>query len=180
MGRDVLWLLSPKWTCFARTLGWEQAVEVSFDLNSFTELYDQAGLMLWHGEHQWIKAGVEVNDGVVHVGAVVTDQFSDWSLSPVPEWGGRIVTIRASYHQESVVIRARTDEHPWRTIQWRDLPILRISRQGRSYAHPNGPGLRLLLQDGYTPHQMQTCIPIHRSLIKQKSYSNIVLKIKCT
>lgn len=95
----------------------EQAVEVSFDLSSFTELYDQAGLMLWHGEHQWIKAGVEVNDGVVHVGAVVTDQFSDWSLSPVPEWGGRIVTIRASYHQESVVIRARTDEHPWRTIR---------------------------------------------------------------
>lgn len=94
-----------------------KAIEVSFDLSSFTELYDQAGLMLWHSQDQWIKAGVEVNDGVAHVGAVVTDRFSDWSLSPVPEWGGRIVTIRASYHDESVVIRARTDEHPWRTIR---------------------------------------------------------------
>jgi len=94
-----------------------EAIEVSFDLSSFTELYDQAGLMLWHGEDQWIKAGVEVNDGVAHVGAVVTDTYSDWSLSPVPEWGGRIVTIRASYSNESVVIRARTDEHPWRTIR---------------------------------------------------------------
>ncbi|MCG7376557.1 DUF1349 domain-containing protein [Paenibacillus sp. ACRSA] len=98
---------------------WEgnEAIEVSFDLSSFTELYDQAGLMLWHGSNQWIKAGVEVNDGVVHVGAVVTDGYSDWSLSPVPEWGGRIVTIRASYHNEAVVIRARTDEHAWRTIR---------------------------------------------------------------
>ncbi|MCM3172493.1 MULTISPECIES: DUF1349 domain-containing protein [unclassified Paenibacillus] len=98
---------------------WEgnEAIEVSFDLSSFTELYDQAGLMLWHGSNQWIKAGVEVNDGVAHVGAVVTDGYSDWSLSPVPEWGGRIVTIRASYHNEAVVIRARTDEHAWRTIR---------------------------------------------------------------
>ncbi len=98
---------------------WEgnEAIEVSFDLSSFTELYDQAGLMLWHGSNQWIKAGVEVNDGVVHVGAVVTNGYSDWSLSPVPEWGGRIVTIRASYHNEAVVIRARTDEHAWRTIR---------------------------------------------------------------
>lgn len=98
---------------------WEgnEAIEVSFDLNSFTELYDQAGLMLWHSSNQWIKAGVEVNDGVVHVGAVVTDTYSDWSLSPVPDWGGRIVTIRASYHNEAVVIRARTDEHAWRTIR---------------------------------------------------------------
>ncbi|MEK4073287.1 DUF1349 domain-containing protein [Paenibacillus amylolyticus] len=94
-----------------------EAIEVSFDLSSFTELYDQAGLMLWYGEDQWIKAGVEVNDGVAHVGAVVTDTYSDWSLSPVPEWGGRIVTIRASYSNEAVVIRARTDEHPWRTIR---------------------------------------------------------------
>ncbi|MGF9695880.1 DUF1349 domain-containing protein [Paenibacillus sp. MABNR03] len=98
---------------------WDEskAVEVTFDLSSFTELYDQAGLMLWHSKEQWIKAGVEVNDGVVHIGAVVTDQFSDWSLSPIPEWGGRLVTIRASYHNEAVVIRARTDEHPWRTIR---------------------------------------------------------------
>lgn len=101
-----------------------EAIEVSFDLSSFTELYDQAGLMLWYGEDQWIKAGVEVNDGVAHVGAVVTDTYSDWSLSPVPEWGGRIVTIRASYSNEAVVIRARTDEHAWRTI--------RVAR----FAHP--------------------------------------------
>lgn len=110
-----------------------EAIEVSFDLSSFTELYDQAGLMLWYGEDQWIKAGVEVNDGVAHVGAVVTNTYSDWSLSPVPEWGGRIVTIRASYDNEAVIIRARTDEHAWRTI--------RVAR----FAHPTNKHAGLFL-----------------------------------
>lgn len=94
-----------------------QAIEISFDLKSFTELYDQAGLMLWHNESHWIKAGIEINDGVPHAAVVATDQFSDWSLAPVPDWEGRIVTIRASYQNEAVIIRARTDIHGWRTIR---------------------------------------------------------------
>ncbi len=61
------------------------AIEVSFSLRGFTELYDQAGLMLWRGPRHWIKAGVELNDGVPHVGAVVTSELSDWSLAPVPD-----------------------------------------------------------------------------------------------
>lgn len=35
------------------------AVEVSFKLSSFAELYDQAGILLYHGPGQWIKTGVE-------------------------------------------------------------------------------------------------------------------------
>lgn len=67
---------------------WEdsQAIEVRFRLDSFTELYDQAGLMLWQGQEQWIKAGIELNDGIPHLAVVVTDGYSDWSLAPVPEW----------------------------------------------------------------------------------------------
>ena len=74
----------------------QSAVEVSFELRGFDGQYDQAGLMLWTSSSQWIKAGVEINDGVPSVGAVVTDEYSDWSLAPVPEWQGSTVTIRAS------------------------------------------------------------------------------------
>lgn len=94
----------------------DRAVEVRFRLSGFTRLYDQAGLLLWHADTQWIKAGVEINDGVPHVGAVVTDGYSDWSLSPVPEWADREVTIRASRVNDGVVVRARADG-PWRTIR---------------------------------------------------------------
>lgn len=64
-------------------------VEVSFRLNSFVELYDQAGLLLYHGQEQWIKAGIEMNDGTPQLAVVVTDGYSDWSLTAVPEWEGR-------------------------------------------------------------------------------------------
>ena len=103
---------------------WEDhhAVEVSFSLRGFSELYDQAGLMLWHGGTSWIKAGVELNDGVLHVGAVVTDGFSDWSLAPVPEWVDGVVTIRASRAKDAVIIRASANGAPWRTLRVARFP----------------------------------------------------------
>lgn len=95
----------------------QAAVEVSFDASSLSELYDQAGLLVRIGPDRWIKAGVELNDGLPHVGAVVTDGRSDWSLAPVPEWAGEVVTIRASRAPDSVVLRARAGRGAWRTIR---------------------------------------------------------------
>jgi regulation of enolase protein 1 (concanavalin A-like superfamily) len=97
------------------------AIEVSFVLTGFTGLYDQAGIMLWAGETQWIKAGIEfpedINSGAPSLGAVVTDGFSDWSLEPVPEWQDREVTLRASRIGDGVIIRARVEAEPWRIIR---------------------------------------------------------------
>jgi regulation of enolase protein 1 (concanavalin A-like superfamily) len=95
----------------------QRAIEVSFRIDTFTELYDQAGLMLRVDADRWIKTGIEFNDGVPHVGAVVTDQYSDWSLAPVPEWTGAVVTVRASYADDAVTLRARASGTPWRTIR---------------------------------------------------------------
>jgi regulation of enolase protein 1 (concanavalin A-like superfamily) len=98
----------------------DAAVEVTFDASTLTGLYDQAGLLLWAGAEQWIKTGLEVSDGVLHVGAVVTNGVSDWSLAPVPEWAGRLVTIRASRGGEAgdaVTLRARSDAGGWRTLR---------------------------------------------------------------
>ncbi|WP_211745601.1 DUF1349 domain-containing protein [Paenibacillus sp. Marseille-Q4541] len=95
----------------------ERAVEVSFKLDSFTELYDQAGLMIWHHSKQWVKAGIEINDGIPCLAVVVTNEFSDWSLSPVPEGINKEVTIRASCIEDAVIIRARIEEGEWRTIR---------------------------------------------------------------
>ena len=96
------------------------AVEVSFDTSTLEGTYDQAGVMLHAGADRWIKAGIEVSDGVPHLGAVVTDRVSDWSLAPVPEWAGRTVTIRASrsgVEGDAVTIRARAGDGAWRTVR---------------------------------------------------------------
>lgn len=112
---------------------WEdtEAVEVTFRADCLTELYDQAGLMLWHSPTQWIKTGIEINDGIPHLGAVVTDGFSDWSLSPVPEWGSSVITLRASRNADAVIIRARADDQPWRTIR-----VARFAHESDKQAGP--------------------------------------------
>ncbi|OKP73061.1 hypothetical protein A3842_22230 [Paenibacillus sp. P3E] len=124
---------------------WEDsdAVEVSFSLHGFTELYDQAGIMLWLSPEVWIKAGIELNDGVPHIGAVVTDVYSDWSLSPVAEWAGEVVTVRASRMNDAVVIRARTENHPWRTIRVARFPYETGKKAGPFVCAPTRSGLKV-------------------------------------
>lgn len=124
---------------------WEEgsAVEVSFELRGFDDLYDQAGVMLWRSPRQWIKAGVEVNDGVLHVGAVVTDGYSDWSLAPVPEWRGQVVTIRASRAEDAVILRATATGQPWRTIRVARLEPGVAAQAGPFVCAPKRAGLEV-------------------------------------
>ncbi|MFI7605789.1 DUF1349 domain-containing protein [Micromonospora sp. NPDC049366] len=92
------------------------AVEVSFRLE-WTEQFDQAGVLVRVDERTWIKAGVEISDGQPQVGAVVTREFSDWSVAPVPEWTGREVTVRASRSGDALTVRARVAGEPWRLVR---------------------------------------------------------------
>lgn len=48
---------------------------------AFEELYDQLGLMLRVDAGTWIKAGLEFLEGKPHLSAVLTRDFSDWSLT---------------------------------------------------------------------------------------------------
>ena len=98
-----------------------EAIEVSFLLD-YAEQFDQAGLMIRADDQTWIKAGVEVSDGLPQVGAVVTLGKSDWSVAPVPEWVGREVTVRASRAGDAVTIRARADAEPWRLVRVAPFP----------------------------------------------------------
>ena len=108
----------------------DAAVEVTFDASALTALYDQAGLLLWVGDEQWVKAGLEVSDGVLHLGAVVTNGVSDWSMAPVPDWAGQLVTIRASRSGElgdDITLRARTASSGWRTLRVAPFPAAAAS-----------------------------------------------------
>lgn len=49
----------------------------------YQDLYDQAGLMVRQDEKVWLKCGVEYLNGVQQASAVVTRDFSDWSVIPL-------------------------------------------------------------------------------------------------
>jgi regulation of enolase protein 1 (concanavalin A-like superfamily) len=93
-----------------------QACEVSFHA-ALEQLYDQAGLLVRAGPESWLKAGVEVSDGFPQLGAVATHPLSDWSCAPVPEWAGTLVTVRASWTGEALLVRARSEAAGWRTVR---------------------------------------------------------------
>jgi regulation of enolase protein 1 (concanavalin A-like superfamily) len=94
----------------------DTAMEVSFHLD-FSAQFDQAGIFVKIDDTTWIKTGIERSDGEDSVGAVVTRDVSDWSLSPVPGWHGRQITMRVSRSGDALTIRARADNEPWRLVR---------------------------------------------------------------
>ncbi|MFB2584635.1 DUF1349 domain-containing protein [Herbiconiux liukaitaii] len=122
--------------------GPEDAVEVSFVLD-YDRQFDQAGILLRVSETEWIKAGVEVSDGVLQVGAVVTHGFSDWSVAPVPDWRGRIVTVRASRSGDAVTVRAKAEGEEFRLVRVAYLSPTAVVTAGLFCCGPTRPGLEV-------------------------------------
>ena len=54
-------------------------------IGQYESLYDQAGLMVRVDKNNWIKCGIEFVNGVQQASVVVTRDFSDWSIVPLPE-----------------------------------------------------------------------------------------------
>jgi uncharacterized protein len=107
------------------------AMEVTFRLN-YTQNFDQCGIFLYSDDLTWTKASVEQSDGVSQLGAVVTIGDSDWSTAPVPQWFGKLVTIRASRQGNSITIRAKSDS---------DFQLVRVAPINQNLAWKAGPYL---------------------------------------
>lgn len=116
------------------------AVEVQFRLD-FTHQFDQAGVFVRVDAATWTKAGVELSDGTESLGAVVTRDVSDWSLAPVPDWAGRLVTIRASRSGDALTVRARAEDEAWRLVRVAPLGADATVQAGPFCCAPSRPGL---------------------------------------
>ena len=124
----------------------DTSVEVSF-LCQLKEQFDQAGVFLHVDESVWIKAGVEMSDGLPQLGAVVTHGYSDWSVAPIPEWLDQRVTIRLSRSGDAVTIRACVDQGPFRLVRVAQLDPKAICHVGPYICAPSRSGLRLTFLD---------------------------------
>ena len=118
----------------------ESAMEVEFTA-AFSEQFDQAGLFVRVSSEHWIKAGVEYADGRLQVGAVVTDQRSDWSLAPVPEWVNRRICIRISRSGDALTIRASVDAEPLQLVRVVPLAPEAYAEAGPFVCAPTRSGL---------------------------------------
>lgn len=122
----------------------DSAIETSWLLD-YEQQFDQAGLLAYHDNENWIKAGVEFADGSPQLGAVVTQGKSDWSVSPVSEWMNSQVFLRFSRTGDALTIRAKTDGD-WRLVRLAPLDPILSWKVGIFCASPTRGGLKVLFK----------------------------------
>lgn len=96
------------------------AATVSFSAD-YRAQYDQAGLMIRVDAKNWLKAGIEHGDGQCFLSAVVTRDYSDWSVTSLPSCPDR-VWLRVSRTGESVDIQASLDGETFQMMRITHLP----------------------------------------------------------
>jgi len=118
----------------------KSAVEVEFTA-SFSHQFDQAGVFIGVSAERWVKAGVEFADGRPHIGAVVTDGRSDWSLSPAPTWVDRRILIRISRTADALTIRAKPDHGELQLVRVVPFEASLVATAGPYTCAPTRAGL---------------------------------------
>jgi uncharacterized protein len=105
----------------------------------YREQYDQAGIAIRLDERNWIKSGIELVDGRQQISAVVTRDFSDWSVAPVGDPAA--VTIKAERAGDTVTISYGLDgAEPDTLLRLAYLPPAVPARAGVMAASPTGGG----------------------------------------
>lgn len=129
---------------YAEKVTGDFVMQVTFTANYINE-YDQAGLMLWVDETTWLKTGIEYTEGRYFASAVITRDFSDWAVAPLPEtFKGDAFTIRLKREGSSVEIHYRLQENdPWTLLRITYLSETPTLYAGRMVCAPTGTGYRV-------------------------------------
>jgi uncharacterized protein len=101
-----------------RTGNFEAKVRIA---GKYHELYHQAGLMIRIDDRNWIKAGIEFLNGKQNVSAVVTREFSDWSVLPCPD-NPAFLWLRMQRYHDTVQVSYSRDNQQWSMIRLAYFP----------------------------------------------------------
>src|ERR1700761_4784420 len=101
----------------------------------YEEQYHQAGLMIRIDERNWIKTGIEFVHGKQNVSAVVTRDFSDWSVI-AREDNPECVWMRLQRQNDAVKIEYSLEGKDWKMLRLAYFPPLVPARIGMFAAAP--------------------------------------------
>ena len=112
----------------------------------YAALYDQGGLMLRASDQYWMKCGIEYVGGVQQASAVVTNDFSDWSVTPL-QINPAQVWFRVKRQDCSLEVFYSLDGKDYVMIRTAYLKCSRELNVGIMCAAPEGPGFRIKFYD---------------------------------
>jgi hypothetical protein len=111
-------------------------------IGQYASLYDQAGLMLRLDEAHWLKCGVEFVEGVQHASVVVTRDYSDWSVVPLPH-NPPAIWLRLVRLGSAIEVFYSLDGEHYTMIRTTYLPEMALTQVGPMCAAPEGPGFEV-------------------------------------
>jgi hypothetical protein len=126
-----------------------QRAEGDFSLETafratFSDQYDQAGLMIHADETHWVKCGIEYVNGTAHMAVVVTNGMSDWSQMPLPGFDGRLA-LRLSRVKDAVWVQYQVAE-AWKMVRLAYFPPDLTVDAGIMCCSPSRAGLEVLFE----------------------------------
>ncbi|TNV75463.1 hypothetical protein FGO68_gene8467 [Halteria grandinella] len=124
---------------------------VSFQ-GKYRDLYDQAGFMIRFDEKVWLKCGIEYYKGKRNASTVVTNDHSDWSVTPLndmPEDGW--FQLKIVWQRPAVEVFYRVDDsHEWSMMRLAYLIApeeVKTVQFGLMACSPDGTGFEVEFKD---------------------------------
>lgn len=112
----------------------------------YQTLYDQAGLMLRLDEENWLKCGIEYVDEIQNVSAVVTRDYSDWSVVPLPQ-NPPFLWLRLKRENEAIEISYSKDGEKYIMLRMAYFPPIETVRVGLMCASPQSDGFDVTFEE---------------------------------
>ena len=106
---------------------------------SYNTQYDQAGLMVRVDQEHWIKCGIEFYNGAQHVSAVVTREYSDWSIVPLSS-NPQSLWLRLKRQGTVIEIEFALDGLHYQLLRQAYFSPTEAIDVGLMCASPEGPG----------------------------------------
>jgi regulation of enolase protein 1 (concanavalin A-like superfamily) len=108
----------------------------------YADLYDQAGLMVRVDQTTWIKCGIEYFQGLQHASAVVTRDYSDWSLNRL-QGSPPAIDLRVVRHGSTFAVYYTLPDYPNCMIRQAFLTEDSTVSVGIMCAAPTGNGFEI-------------------------------------
>ena len=108
----------------------------------YSELYDQAGLMVRIDAANWVKAGIEMSDGRAWLSSVLTLGRSDWATG-IFEGDPADFRLRATVKSGVLRLQVSADGRLWRLARLSPFPRADSYAVGPMCCTPERAGLRV-------------------------------------